>query len=226
MKLKLQSKVQEVPGVMSFWWEMETPITWKPGQFLRYKLLHDNPDGRGVNRFFTIASAPHEGKIRLTTRLAGESCSSFKKSLVNLPEGTEIEVTGPSGDFTIEDPNLEYVFIAGGIGITPFRSILTHHHHQKIPLKVTLLYSNRNQDIVFKEELEQISQQNPNLKIHYIIDPQRIDEEVIKTHVPNLQTPIFYVSGPEPMVEGISQMLRGLGVKDEHIKQDFFPGYK
>lgn len=225
MRLTLQTKQSVVPGVISFWWKTDQPFTWKPGQFLHYKLLHENPDERGVNRFFTIASAPHEGRVLLTTRFAPEQGSSFKKTLQSLREDAEIEASGPSGSFTLDDPNREYVFIAGGIGITPFRSILTHYHHQNIPLKVTLLYSNRNQDIVFKEELEQISQQNPNLKIHYIVEPQRIDEEVIKTYVPDLQKPIFYVSGPEPMVEGVSQLLRKLGVQDDHLKLDYFPGY-
>ncbi len=224
MQLKLVSKKVEVPNVISFIFEGD--LTFKPGQFMRYHLEDPKPDERSFNRFFTIASAPHERHIQLTTRFVPDNGSSFKKDLRHLQIGERIEASGPSGEFVVEDPNLNYVFIAGGIGITPFRSIVKDLDHRGLPINITLLYANRNSEIIFKEELEEIAAKNPNFKIHYFIEPERIDEAAIRSVVADLSVPIFYVSGPEPMVEAFEKVLFEMGVLDEHIKRDYFPGYK
>lgn len=228
MKLKLSEKKPETSDVTSFLFDSSEPLTWQAGQFLHYKLDHPNPDNRGINRFFSISSAPHEGKVRLTTRFTLDKGSSFKNTLKDLPIGTEIETTQPSGDFTLNnpDPNQRYVFIAGGIGITPLRSILMELAHQNLPMNINLLYASRSQEIPFKAELDKIVQQHPPFSIHYIIDPERIDEAKIRELVPNFQEVVFYVSGPEPMVESLGNQLREMGVAEDHIKQDFFPGYE
>jgi ferredoxin-NADP reductase len=161
----------------------------------------------------------------ITTRLAGEEGSSFKKKLASLAIGKSIEMSVVEGDFIVEDPSREYVFIAGGIGITPFRSILTQADHDGVKLKATLIYANRNEDIVFKEELESFTAKNPELSIRYVIDPQRIDENVIRECVPDLAKPLFYISGPEPMVKALAEVLKGMGVPEENVKLDDFPGY-
>ncbi len=227
MELTLIDKKQETPDTISFKFKPDEQISWKPGQYLRYNLPQDNPDDRGENRFFTISAAPFEGVVMLTTRFAPEKGSSFKAVLRDLPIGSKLQAHVPSGEFVVEDLEKNYVFIAGGIGITPFRSILKQlDHDQKTP-NITLLYANKSQDnIPFKQELEEIASRNPSLKINYIFDPQRIDADYIRQNIPELRAFTYYVSGPKPMAEAIEKELASLSVPSEQVKQDYFPGYQ
>jgi glycine betaine catabolism B len=124
MKFTLSATKQEANDTFSFIFAPEQPLQWKAGQLLRYVLNHPHPDDRGVERFFSIASAPHEKHVMLTTRFASKS-SSFKKALKNLRPGDAIEAHDLEGDFVVDDSEKTFVFIAGGIGITPFRAILS-----------------------------------------------------------------------------------------------------
>ena len=143
--------------------------------------------------------------------------------------GDIIEVDGPDGDFIVSDssaPGETYLFIAGGIGITPFHSILLDLDHKNLPMNVTLLYANKDKNnVVYKDELEALAAKHANFKIHYFFYPERIDEAVIKKIVPDLTKPIFYVSGPEPMTEHFEKMLPQMGIPEANIKKDYFPGY-
>lgn len=225
MKLNLISRKSESPDVESFIFEPEEALSWKAGQYLHYVLHHEPTDDRGSDRWFTIASAPFEKNVVITTRFTREKGSSFKSALHALGIGESIEVSYREGNFVIEDILQEYVFIAGGIGITPFHSILKEADHSKIKLNVTLLYGNRDGNIVYKDELDAFAKNNPNLSIHYLISPERINEQAIKNFVPDIQKPIFYVSGPEPMVKSLCVMLEGIGIPKERIHLDDFPGY-
>lgn len=228
MKINLIERRIESPDVESFFFKPNEPITWKAGQFFHYVLNHEKMDNRGSDRWFTIASAPFEKSIMLTTRFTDEKSSSFKKTLKDLRIGDTMEITKADGDFIIDNPEdstVEYVFIAGGIGITPFRSILKEFDRGHRTPHVTLLYANRDENITYKNEIEDIATRNPNLKIHYIISPKRIDENTLKEYVSDITKPIFYVSGPEPMVESLGEILKNMKVKDNHLKQDWFPGY-
>lgn len=225
MKLKLIRRKKETSDVESFIFSPAESVTWKAGQYIHYVLHHEPTDDRGSDRWFTIASAPFEKEITITTKLANEKGSTFKSALCNLKIGKSIEITGIEGDFTIEDPAQECIFVAGGIGITPFYSILKEADKAKTKLHVTLLYANRNHSIAYKEELEQFAKNNPNIIIHHIISPERIDERLIRKWVPDLQKPIFYISGPEGMVESLGKELIKMDISEDHIKQDFFPGY-
>ena len=129
------------------------------------------------------------------------------------------------GDFILSDPGKQYVFIAGGIGITPFRSILKQAEHEGEKLRVQLIYANRKTVAAYRKEFEAMARRNGNLKIHYLFSPLRIDEQTIQELIPDLKKPLFYVSGPEPMVEAIGKMLQQLGVPQKRIKQDWFPDY-
>lgn len=226
MKLRLIDKKNQTPEVKSYIFEAETPITWTAGQFMVYRLDHENPDLRGKQRFFTISSPPFEKYIVITTDLSKERSSTFKIALDNLKIGDFIEAKGPDGDFTLEDPNKNYVFIAGGIGVTPFHSIIAELAHKNLPLNITLLYANKTEEFPFKEQFEKIAAENPTLKIHYVVSPAHIDEHLIKESVVDFQNKIYYVSGPELMVESLSEMLMGMGIKEDNIKGDFFPGYE
>ncbi len=225
MKLKLTAKKLESPGVVSHFFKPEEPLEWKAGQYLHYVLNHGATDDRGSDRWFTIASAPHERQVMLTTRFASKKGSTFKNALKALKVGDGIEVSDLDGDFVLGDLKQEYVFIAGGIGITPFRAMLKHAVHVGKPLRATLLYANRDKVAAYKQELEAMTARNKKFKIHYLFHPQRIDKKTIEEIVPNLKQPSFYVSGPEPMVEAIGKLLLQMGVPSKHIKQDWFPGY-
>ena len=225
MKLKLIAKKAETPGVVSFIFKPGEPLAWKAGQFLHYVLNHAPTDDRGSDRWFTIASAPHEHHVMITTRFAAKQGSTFKSNLKDLKPGDEIEISDLDGDFIVSNAKKHYVFIAGGIGITPFRAILKEAAHTGTFLNVKMLYANRDKDIVYKKELEALAARNPNLKIYYFFSPQRINKTIIKELVPDLKKPLFYVSGPEPMVESVGKMLQEMGVPNKQIKQDWFPGY-
>lgn len=228
MKLNLIKRKTESPGVESFFFNASNPIDFKAGQYLHYVLNHTPTDDRGSDRWFTVASAPSEEFIMLTTRFTHEKSSTFKKKLENLKIGDNIEISDIAGDFTIDNPEdstAEYVFIAGGIGVTPFRSILKEFDHAHKTPHITLLYANRDEHSTYKDEIEDIASRNSNLKIHYIISPERIDETKIREYVVDIGKPIFYVSGPEPMVETLGKTLKNMGVEENHLKQDWFPGY-
>lgn len=223
MNLTLINKRPEAENTVSFIFQPGSPVHWIAGQYLELSVPHENPDSHGTKHYFTIASAPYEKVIQITTRLSG---STFKDTLSSLPLGSVLTASGPEGDFTLENPTGEYVFIAGGIGITPFRSILKQLDHEGKKIKVNLLYGNRTSDVVFKRELEQLSKSNPDFRILYLISPERIDAQSIRANVPNLSVPMFYISGPEPMVESLETTFQNeLGVPDERMKRDYFPGY-
>lgn len=227
MQLKLLEKRQETSDCFSFIFENLDQVSWQAGQYLRYKIENEQADDRKVTRYFTIAAAPFEGHFQLTTRFVSEKSSTFKIDLQKLEMGSVIEASGPFGDFTLENPEegKKYCFIAGGIGVTPFRSILLQLDHEQKPFDITLLYANRSEEVVFRSELDQLASRNSGLKIHYVINPNKIEDSDIQAVVADFANTVFYVSGPEPMVKGLSETLIKLGANEETIKTDFFPGY-
>ena len=223
MNLTLIEKRHETPDVVSFLFTPEDGFTWRAGQFLVLIVPHENPDAHGTEHYFTIASAPYEGVVQITTRLTG---STFKNTLDALPIGSTIEAKDIDGDFVLDNPIGEYVFIAGGIGITPIHSILKQLDHETKPIHATLLYGNRSEDVVFRDELEDIAARNPELTIHYIVLPNQINETTIRQFVPDPTSQTFYISGPEPMVEALEKMCaEKLGLTEAQMVRDYFPGY-
>ena len=225
MQLILAEKRFETEDVTSFIFMSDAPLKWQAGQFLHYSLPHPDADDRGISRYFTIASAPFEGHVMLTTRFASERSSSFKRALRQLPVGAAVDVTEPDGDFVVGDPADQHVLIAGGIGVTPFRAILLDLDHRALPINATLLYANRTPDFVYKAEVDRLASRHPGLVVRYLVSPQRLSQASIRAVAPDLAKPAFHVSGPEPFVESLGCLLSGLGVPDAHLKRDYFPGY-
>lgn len=225
MKLELIDSKNLGNDVKEFVFKQPPDFAWKAGQYMHYVLPHD-ADDRGVERWFTISSAPSEKEVRITTRINGDRSSSFKTQLQGIKPGDTIESDGPDGDFVIHDPSRNYLFVVGGIGITPIRSMLVEAAAKGLKLSATLLYANRSQDIPFREELDEMADSNPNLKTHYIVDPDRLDEAKLSQAIKAIEDPLVYISGPEPMVKSLASQLKALGIDDQNLKLDDFPGYE
>lgn len=224
--LTLKDSVKEAKNTRSFLFEPEEPLEWEAGQFLHYFLEHNNPDDRGEDRYFTIASAPHEGHVMLTTRKEPYG-STFKNALFNLRKGDTIKAEGPEGDFVMEFPERQHVFIAGGVGITPYRAILLDLEENMDPVNVTLLYGNGTQDFVYEDLLDHFQEEYPGFNVERFVTPDRIEESDLERMEENLQEPVFWISGPEPMVESLGDVLeQDIHVEEDRIKHDWFPGYE
>jgi ferredoxin-NADP reductase len=220
--LRLREKEHLIDNVWAFRFEPSEPLPRTAGQYIRVELPHDNPDDEGTKRWFTVSSAPYEDIMQITTRVTD---STFKQALAVLPVGGELHlIEKPEGDFVWEDSDKPLVFVAGGIGITPFRSILKQRAHDGLPLNVTLVYGNRTEDIVFKDELESYAAKDPRFLVHYVTG-KPLTAQSLAELVPALNSSLVYVSGPEPMVDALSDELKAAGLPEDQVKQDSFPNY-
>jgi ferredoxin-NADP reductase len=194
---------------------------------MQFTVQHENPDDRGISRYFTISSAPFEQDIMITTRYEFEKPSTFKKALFSLEKNQEISAFPPRGEFVLSDFSKSYVFIAGGIGITPFRSILADLDYKKTigDIEICLLYANRNDEIVFKDELDVLAGRYRSFKVRYVISPERCDMNHIKAAVPDYLDRVYYISGPPGLVKSVENELHDGGIAKTDLNLDYFPGY-
>jgi len=162
----------------------------------------------------------------VATRLTG---SAFKRSLAEISLGTVCKVEGPFGDFNLhENKDKKAVFIAGGIGITPVRSIIKDATEQKLPHKITLIYSNRNPaGTPFLKDLENFENENPNFKLISKMTEEtgQVDANFIKESLGDLSNTAFYIVGPPGMVQGMTKYLEELGVSRDDMRFEEFTGY-
>ncbi|HRF28687.1 MAG TPA: YHS domain-containing protein [Candidatus Saccharibacteria bacterium] len=220
--LTLASKENLVGNVWAFRFKADTPILWTPGQFIRVELPHDNPDVEGTKRWFTISSTPHDGYTQITTRVTD---TTFKQSLAALPIGDTINlVEQPDGDFVWQESDEPLVFVAGGIGITPFYSMLKARGHSGQPVSATLIYNGRTDDLPFKAEFSEASKQHPEFTVQYVIG-EPLTAEKLTELVPDISSSQVFISGPEPMVETLGKQLEDNGLSSDSLHQDFFPHY-
>jgi glycine betaine catabolism B len=226
MVLKLQEKTALTPQVIAFKFMASEKIKRVAGQYFEWTLNHPNPDERGIKRFFTIASSPTEDFILLTTKFYDKP-STFKQALKLLEPGDEILANDLQGEFTLPlDQNRKLVWIAGGIGITPFRAMTKYLLDTGEKKDIVLLYSNKNeQEIIFKELLDQAEE--IGLKTIFVNTDQSgyIDQELIKTKIPDWAKRLFYLSGPEAMVEAFEKWLLEMGISEDNLKRDYFDNY-
>lgn len=173
-------------------------------------------------RFFTISASPFEKYPSITTKIIGKS-SSFKKALDNLEINDEIEAKGPDGDFIVDKLSKNHVFIAGGIGITPFHSILKQLSFEKKQINATLFFTSKK-NFVFKDTIDKLQKENPKLRVFYL--NERINEDILKRNLKNLNQYIYYVSGPDPMVGELEILFKKIGIPNKNLKFDYFSGYK
>ncbi len=240
MKFKLIDKKDEASGTKSFFFEPDEKIEWLPGQYFYItlpKIIHEDP--RGDTRHFTNSASPTEGNIiRITTRVRYES--GFKQSLDELPVGSEVEGKGPNGIFTIDEKTVgSHIFLAGGIGITPFRSIIKYALDKNIGINMDLVYSNSlPEEIALRKELESWVNQS-NFKLYMTISKPgeskekwegltgRIDESLINKlfSKEDIQKSTFWVSGPPAFVTAMEEMLSKMRIPPDNIRTEKFTGY-
>ncbi len=222
MNLKLASKRHLVDNVWAFDLQPDKPLSFKAGQYIRVELIHDKPDGEGTKRWFTNSAASFEKIMRITTRITE---STFKQALSQLAIGESLQlVEEPDGDFVWQDSDSPLILVAGGIGITPYVSMLKQRLHEQKSINARLIYANRTQDIPFQAELDQWATEHPELKIDYLVG-KPLNASTILGLEPELNQSIVYLSGPEPMVEAIGEELQKQGLSSARLKQDFFPNY-
>ena len=222
MTLTLIEKEHLIDNIWAFRFKPDVPLSWTAGQYVRVELPHDNPDKEGTKRWFTNSAAPFEGIVQITTRVTQ---STFKQALSKLEPGSMALqlIEQPEGDFIWQNTELPLVFVAGGIGVTPFRSILRQRTHDGQPLNATLVYGSRTPEVPFKDEITQW-QADPTFKVQYAVGSPLTAESLSKL-VPELNKSLVYVSGPEPMVEALGDDLKQHGLPEAQLKQDFFPNY-
>ncbi len=217
-------KEHEAGNVWSFYFSPPKDFKIEAGEHLLLNLKHENVDERGSIRFYSPSSAPHEQEIRITTRYFEEKSSSFKRELFNMQPGDKIVAMGPVGKFKVTDLAKEYIFIAGGVGITPFRSILKELAQAENLPKITLYYFSSDVDILFKQELDEIAQNNSQFQVKYLTGKQEVPEKAILKL--KAKQGKFYIAGSPEFVTTQKSRLKSLGVSIFNIKFDPFRSVK
>lgn len=233
--LKARQEVAE--RTMAFQFDKPDGWTFKAGQFVDLTLI-DPPetDSEGNTRGFSIASAPGEDFLMVATRLRD---TAFKRSLKTVPLGTKVKIEGPFGNLVLHNnASKPAVLLAGGIGITPFRSILVRAATETLPHRIFLFYSNRRpEDAPFLEELESLQKQNPNFTLvatmthmeksrsHWNGETGYIRKDLLSKYLKGVENAIYYIAGPAAMVSGLHKVLNDSGVDDDDIRIEEFAGY-
>lgn len=221
MKLKIKSVKTEGDNYLSILFHKPKGFQFYPAQFIDVSVDIPNPDN---SRIYSLSSSPTEDFLMITLR---HGISDHKKKLQTLKSGDEITITHPSGTYTLDESS-PAVMLAGGVGIAPHRSMIKYAVDHNLDTPLTLIYSNSDENFIFKDELDSWQKQVPNLKIHYIITGKdgRLDAEKFTLYpIPYSFTPIFYLAGPPSFVDDMEKILKSLGVDSTNIRLDSFDGY-
>lgn len=241
---KLMERQEVADRTLALRFERPADSSFTPGQFVEVTLMNPaETDAEGNSRAFSIASAPHEPFLMVTTRLQD---TAFKRVIATMPLSTEVRIDGPFGDLRLHNNKARpAVFLAGGIGITPIRSIVLHAAKQKLPHRIFLFYANRRpEDSAFLDELDALQQENPNYRFIATMTEMKKSKVrwegetgyftsgmLAKYLKPSASagshdgTPIYYVTGPPRMVSGVRAMLTDSGIDDDDIRTEEFSGY-
>jgi ferredoxin-NADP reductase len=235
--VRLSKRKEVADGTMSFYFHKPAGFHFKPGQYLDFTMT-DPPetDAEGNIRSFSIASAPGEKLLMFTTRMRD---TAFKRVLQQMPLGAHLKMKGPLGSFTLHNSTLRpAVFLAGGIGITPFRSMLVNAVRRRSARHIFLFYLNRRpEDAAFLRELQQIGANHKNYKIVCAMSEMKkskrkwrgetgfVNKAMLARFVPDLAAPIYYIAGPPAMVAAMKKTLQRAKVNEDHIRAEDFVGY-
>ncbi len=233
--VKLKGRMVVAEGTMAFRLSKPEEFVFKAGQAVTLELI-DPPaeDGQG-SRTLSLVSAPFEHELMLATRMRD---SAFKRALKALPDGAGIRIDGPFGDLTLGDAGRPAALIAGGIGITPFMSMLRQAAKDPSPQRLFLAYSNRRpEDAAFLDELQGLERRNKQFRLMATMTDMSksarewsgetgiVDAAMLKRLVGDLAAPTYYIVGPPAMVEAMQQTLAGAGVAADQIRTEEFYGY-
>jgi ferredoxin-NADP reductase len=235
--VKLRDREEVAERTMAFHFEKPREWPFKAGQYIDMTLINPaETDAEGNTRTFSIASAPHEDTLMIATRMRD---SAFKRVLKGMPLGSEVKIEGPFGNLTLHNNVARpAVLLAGGIGITPFRSMVVRGAQEKLPHRIFLLYSNRRpEDAPFLDELQALEKQNLNYK--FIPTMTKLEEsrrpwhgetgvitaQMLSKFLKNLAGPVYYIAGPPAMVNGLRTVLEKAGVDSDDIRTEEFAGY-
>lgn len=235
--VKLTQRFFVAERTLALRFEKPSGFGFVPGQAIDVTLQHPSEtDAEGDTRYFSIASAPHEDFLMVATRLRD---TAFKRQLSGLALGAEVRISEPSGNLRLHNKTSHAaVFLIGGIGITPVRSILLRAAHDKLAHRIYLFYANhRPEDSAFLDELTRLQDANPNYKLIATMtdmtksarawtgETGRFSSELLKKHLGDAADPIYYVVGPPGMVNGARALLNQAGIDDDNIRAEDFGGY-
>ena len=236
-EIRLISRETVAEGTMAFRFSKPSAFRHQAGQSLLMTIVNPSEtDGEGDARNFTIASAPNEVELMIATRMRD---TAFKRVLKVAPAGTTVRIDGPNGEMVLhDDASRPAVFLAGGIGITPFLAIARHAWQERLPHRLVLFYSNRRpEDAAFLSELQRLEQLNPNFRlIATMTEPEKsvhlwsgekgfIRHELLERHLTDLTSPIYYFAGPPSMTMAMRQMLQTIGIDEQAMRSEEFYGY-
>src|SRR2546421_6816840 len=227
MEIALRRRAPVAEGTLAFYFEKPAGFSYDAGQNAIFTLV-DPPenDAVGPTRPFTLASAPGEPELMIATRMRD---TAFKRVLRSAPVGARIRMEGPAGVMVLhEDAARPAVFLAGGIGITPFRSIALDAAARKLAHRLLLFYSNRRrEDAAFLAELEQLQSRNPNFRLIATMTRQsgRMSRELLERHIGDVKAPVYYFAGPPGMAMAMQALLRDMGVSEDDMRSEEFYGY-
>ena len=222
---------------MAFHFERPPGFAFRAGQNVLLTLVEPpEVDALGPSRTFTLASAPHEPELVVATRMRD---TAFKRVLKSAAPGLRADLEGPSGVMVLhEDASRPAVFLAGGIGITPFLSMARHAAHARLPHRIHLFYGNRRpEDAAFLAELAELQNVNPRYRlVAAMSEPEKsaqpwrgekgfVDRAMLERHLPDLKGPVYYFAGPPAMAMAMQQMLASLGIAADDMRSEEFYGY-
>jgi glycine betaine catabolism B len=216
-------RLQEADGIFSYQFSMPKNLKFKAGQYMEWTVAHNRTDSRGNRRYFTISSSPTEPGVMFTVKLPADKPSAFKQRLERLKPGDIVLASDLSGTFTLpKDPSKKLAFLAGGVGITPFRSIAKYMIDSGGRRDAALIYSaGKDTEFSFKNIFDKAAQSG--LRTFY--ETGRLDGAKISSLLPDYKTRRFYISGPYGFVHAMESALLSLGVGPSNIVTDYFPGY-
>lgn len=219
-EIVFKGRKKEQEGIYSFAFETVKPLEWRAGKHAMFFVTHKKI--KKALRLFSISSSPSENIITITTKI-GDNPSEYKKALLELSPGMKMTLRGPMGPFVLKQDST-YCFIAGGIGITPFRSIMKEIDYGKQNLNGTakLLYIDSSESFLFGEELKAMDYEK--ISTEFFTDKQAMASR-IKQMTTESNNTIFFIAGSKQMTSSIKQTLIELGVKKNKIKTDTFLGY-
>lgn len=234
MRATVAEKREVAKGTLFVLFAVEDYPDYRPGHYFWVELPdRGHADEKGLRRHISLATSPTErGVVGLATRLRD---TAFKQTLAELEVGDEVEVEEPKGSFLLpEDTDAEYVFVAGGIGITVFRSMLRFVADEGLPYRVTLVYSNRDRESsAFLDELEELERRIDGLRVILTMtdepgwegESRYLDANVLGELVGGLDGKTFLVAGPPQMAQAVADSLQGAGVPGDRVLADKFSGY-